>query len=207
MASLVTTGLSTSLDGFIAGPEDRVGQPFGVGGERLFDWLSDGDTQSRHYPAFKMSAASARAFDEFADRVGAVIAGRRTYDIARAWGGRGPLPGAPLFVMTHEPPAEVPAGEPRDRPYTFVRDGIEAAVAQARAVAGEKDVSLMGASVVQQALRIGLLDELTIQLVPVLLGGGVRLLEAGVPAGTELEVVNVVDAPGVTHLTYRVPSR
>jgi dihydrofolate reductase len=204
MASLVMTGLSTSVDGFIAGPEDRVGQPLGVGGERLFDWLADGDTKSRHYPEFKMSAASAEAFDAFADRVGAVISGRRTYDISRAWQGRGPLPGAPLFVMTHEPPQSVPVGERGDPPYTFVRNGIEAAVAQARAAAGEKDVSLMGASVVQQALRVGLLDVLTIQLAAVLLGGGVRLLEAGLPAGTELEVVGVVDAPGVTHLTYRV---
>jgi dihydrofolate reductase len=204
MAGLVMTGLSTSVDGFIAGPEDRVGQPLGVGGERLFEWLTDGDTQSRHYPTFKMSAASAETFDAFADRVGAVISGRRTYEIARAWQGSGPLPGAPLFVMTHEPPQNVPAGEPGDPPYTFVRDGIEAAVAQARAAAGGKDVSLMGASVVQQALRVGLLDVLTIQLVPVLLGGGVRLLEAGLPAGTELEVIGVVDAPGVTHLTYRV---
>ena len=200
----VMTGLSTSVDGFIAGPEDGPGRPLGVGGERLFEWLSDGDTQSRHYPTFKMSAASAGAFDAFADRVGAVISGRRTYDISNAWQGRGPLPGAPLFVMTHEPPQSVPSGEPGDCPYTFVHDGIEAAVAQARAAAGEKDVSLMGASVVQQALRVGLLDVLRIQLVPVLLGGGVRLLEAGLPAGTELEAIGVVDAPGVTHLTYRV---
>jgi dihydrofolate reductase len=200
----VISGLSTSVDGFIAGPEDRVGQPLGVGGERLFDWFSDGDTQSRHYATFKMSAASAKVFDEFADRVGAVITGRRTYDIARAWGGGGPLPGAPLFVMTHEPPHSVPAGEPDDEPYTFVRDGIERAVEQARAAAGGKDVSLMGASVVQQALRVGLLDVLRVQLVPVLLGGGVRLLESGLPAGTELEIAGVVDAPGVTHLTYRV---
>jgi dihydrofolate reductase len=85
-----------------------------------------------------------------------------------------------------------------------VREGIERAVEQARAAAGGKDVSLMGASIVQQALRTGLLDVLAIQQVPVLLGGGVRLLEAGLPAGTELEVVEVVDAPGVTHLVYRV---
>jgi dihydrofolate reductase len=200
----VMTGLSTSVDGFVAGPEDRVGRPLGVGGERLFEWLSDGDTPSRHYPAFKMSVASAKVFDGFADRVGAVISGRRTYDIARAWQGTGPLPGAPLFVMTHKPPQTVPTGEPGDRPYTFVRDGIERAVEQARAAAGDKDVSLMGASVVQQALRVGLLDVLAIQQVPVLLGGGVRLLEGGLPAGTKLEIAGVVDAPGVTHLTYKV---
>ncbi|HXP36484.1 MAG TPA: hypothetical protein VN817_01850, partial [Solirubrobacteraceae bacterium] len=111
MASLVMTGHSTSIDGFIAGPGDGVGQPLGVGGERLFDWFSDGDTQSRHYPTFKMSATSAEVFDGFADRVGAVVSGRRTYEIARAWQGRGPLPGAALFVLTHEPPQSVPAGE------------------------------------------------------------------------------------------------
>jgi dihydrofolate reductase len=151
----VTAALSTSLDGYIAGPEDRVGQPLGVGGERLFDWFSDGDTPSRFYETFRMSAPSAAFFDEFAARGGAVITGRRTYDIARAWGGRGPLPGVPLFVMTHESPAQVPRGEPGDPPYTFVSDGIEAAVELARAVAGEKDVSLMGASTLQQALRAG----------------------------------------------------
>jgi dihydrofolate reductase len=203
----VITGHSTSLDGFIAGPEDRVGQPLGVGGERLFEWFSDGDTPSRHYASFTMSAASAEVFDGFADRVGAVIAGRRTYDIARAWQGRGPLPGAPLFVLTHDPPAAVPQGEPSDAPYTFMRDGIERAVEQAREAAGGKDVSLMGASVVQQALRVGLLDVLAIQLIPVLLGGGVRLLEAGRPGGRELELAGVVDAPGVTHLTYRLLGR
>jgi dihydrofolate reductase len=200
----VITGHSASVDGFIAGPEDRVGQPLGVGGERLFEWFSDGDVQSRHYPTFKMSAASAEVFDRFADRVGAVVSGRRTYEIARAWGGRGPLPGVPLFVMTHEPPAEVPPGEPGNPPYTFVREGIERAVEQARAAAGGKDVSLMGASIVQQALRVGLLDLLAIQLVPVLLGGGVRLLEGGLPRGTKLESSEVIDAPGVTHLLYRV---
>jgi dihydrofolate reductase len=200
----VTAGLSTSLDGYIAGPEDRVGQPLGVGGERLFDWFSDGDTPSRFYETFRMSTPSAAFFDEYAARGGAVITGRRTYDIAHAWGGRGPLRGVPLFVMTHEPPAEVPEGEPGDPPYTFVSEGIEAAVEQARTAAGEKNVSLMGASPVQQALRTGLLDELVVHLVPILLGGGVRLLGGGVPAGTRLEVERVLDAPGVTHLSYRV---
>ncbi len=148
-----------------------------------------------------MSAASASFFDEFAGRNGAVIAGRRTYDIARGWGGRGPLPGVPLFVMTHHVPDTVPTGAPR---YTFVTEGIEPAVEQARTAAAGKDVSLMGAKIVQQCLRSRLLDLLTIHLVPVVLGRGVRLLDGLEPGSIELDLIRVVDAPGVTHLTYRV---
>ncbi len=198
---MITTGLSTSLDGFIAGADDGPDQPLGVGGDRLFTWFGDGDTPSRYYPSFRMSAVSAQFFDEFAGRQGAVISGRRTYDIAGAWGGKGPLPGVPLFVVTHRVPNTVPAGDP---PYTFVTDGIERAVEKARTAAAGKDVSLMGATIVQQALRYGLLDLLTIHLVPLVLGRGVRLLDGLEPGSAELELVGVVDAPGVTHLTYRV---
>jgi dihydrofolate reductase len=197
----VITGLSTSLDGFIAGADDSTAQPLGAGGERLFDWFKDGDTPSRFYEWMRMSAASAEFFDSHAARVGAVITGRRTYDISGAWGGSGPLRGVPLFVMTHQVPDAVPAGKP---PYTFITSGIEEAVAQAGGAAEGKDVSLMGATIVQQCLRAGLLDELTISLVPVVLGCGVRLLD-GLDAGSaQLELAGVVDAPGVTHLTYRV---
>jgi dihydrofolate reductase len=197
----VITGLATSLDGFIAGADDGPAKPLGVGGERLFDWFRDGGTASRFYEWMRMSAPSAEFFDNHAARVGAVITGRRTYDISGAWGGSGPLSGVPLFVMTHQVPESVPAGEP---PYTFVTNGIEYAVAQARRAAGGKDVSLMGATIVQQCLRAGLLDELTISLVPVVLGRGVRLID-GVEAGSvELALAGVVEAPGVTHLTYRV---
>ena len=170
----IFTALSASLDGFIAGPDDGPGQPLGKGGTRLFDWYSDGDTPSRYYESFKLSASSAEVFDAMAGRVGAVISGRRTYDISNAWGGKGPLPGAPLFVLTHRVPQYVPPGEPA---YTFVTDGIASAVAQARMAAGGKDVSLMGSAAVQQCLRAGLLDEIEVHLVPVLLGGGVRLLD------------------------------
>jgi dihydrofolate reductase len=197
----VITGHSTSADGFIAGAQDSAQQPLGIGGERLFRWFEDGDTPSRYYPSFKMSAASAEVFDEFAGRIGAVVSGRRTYDVADAWGGTGPQPGIPLFVVTHQVPDEVPAGDP---PYTFVTDGIERAVELARAAAAGRDVSVMGASMVQQCLRAGLLDEIIIDLVPVLLGRGVRLLDGLDRGSIELDLVRVVDAPGVTHLTYRV---
>jgi dihydrofolate reductase len=198
---MIVTALSTSLDGFIAGADDGPGRPLGAGGERLFDWLTDGDTPSRHYPEFRMAPASAEFFDEGADGVGAVISGRRTYDISNAWGGRGPLPGVPLFVMTHRAPDDVPAADPS---YTFVLDGIASAVEQARAVAGDRNVALMGSRAVQQAINAGLLDQLTVHLVPLVLGGGVRLLGEIDPGAVELALVEVLDAPGVTHLSYRV---
>jgi dihydrofolate reductase len=191
--SIVQTAVSTSLDGFIAGPHG------GAADVGLHDWLTDGDTPSRIVPRFKMSRPSAEFFDEGVTQLGAVIAGRRTYDVSESWGGHGPMPGLPLFVVTHRAPASVPAGNP---PYTFVADGVEAAVGQARAAARGKDVHLMGASVIQQAIRAGLLDELVISLVPVVLGSGVRLLDSLPPH--KLDVVRVIDAPGVTHLTYRI---
>ena len=197
----IFTALSASLDGYIAGSDDGPQQPLGKGGMRLFDWYSDGDTPSRYYESFKLSAASAEVFDTVAGRVGAVISGRRTYDITDGWGGDGPLPGAPLFVLTHHVPQHVPHGRSA---YTFVTDGIESAIEQASAAAGGKDVSLMGAAAVQQALRAGLLDEIEIHLIPVLLCGGVRLLDHLGDDPVELERLEVVDAPGVTHLRYRV---
>lgn len=197
----IHTALSTSLDGFIAGPDDGPQQPLGAGGGALFGWFSNGDTPSRHYPAFRMWPASAEVFNQIADQAGAIVSGRRTYDIAGAWGGTGPLPGVPLFVLTHQVPGTVPAGEPA---YTFVTDGIEAAIEQARTAAAGKDVSLMGAEIVQQCLRAGLLDEITIHLVPVILGGGVRLLDRLGQHAPKLACTRVVEAPGVTHLTYRV---
>jgi dihydrofolate reductase len=92
----VVTAPSTSLDGLIAGADDSPEQRLGVDGDRLFSWFSDGDTPSRYYLSFKMSAVSAAFFDEGVGRVGAVIAGRRTYDISKAWGGSAPPPGVPL---------------------------------------------------------------------------------------------------------------
>lgn len=191
--TIVQTAMSTSLDGFIAGSDG------GAADVGLHNWLTDGDTPSRMNPAFRLSKASAEFFDEGVGTIGAVVAGRRTYDVSNAWGGRGPIPGLPLFVVTHRVPDAAPSSDP---PYTFVTRGVEAAVAQARTAARDRDVHLMGANVIQQAIRAGLLDELVLSLVPVVLGDGVRLLE-GLPS-LQLEVVRVIDAPGVTHLTYRV---
>lgn len=148
-----------------------------------------------------MSAVSAKFFDEGVAMVGAAITGRRTYDVSEAWGGAGPMPGIPLFVVTHQVPEDVPAGDP---PYTFVTESVERAVEQAKVAAGGRDVFLQGASIVQQCLRAGLMDELTISLVPIVLGRGVRLLDGLDSGSVELDIIGVVDAPGVTHLTYRV---
>jgi dihydrofolate reductase len=207
----VIVALSMSLDGFIAGSNDGSEQPLGKGGMRLFDWYFDGDTPIRQYqaaasrgvsvPPFKVSTSSAEVFEELIESGGAVVTGRRTYDIADAWGGNSPLPGLPLFVLTHHVPEHVPHGESR---YTFVTDSVESAIKQAKAAAGDKYVSLMGASIPQQCLRAGLLDEIQIHLVPVLLGSGVRLFDHLGTENIDLETIRVVDSLGVTHLRYRV---
>lgn len=197
--TLVVTALAVSADGFIAGPNDGPGNPLGDGGERLFEWYKDGDTQSRFFPDFQLSAESARVFDEGAARVGAIISGRRTYDISGAWGGRGPLPGVPLFVLTHNPPTDRPEADP---PYTYVTGGIREAVELAKHAANDEQVvALMGSAPVREALAHDLLDEITLHVVPVLLGAGVRLLEE---TSADLQVESVVQAPGVTHVTYTV---
>jgi dihydrofolate reductase len=207
----VVVSLAMSLDGFIAGREDGADQPLGAGGQRLFEWYFDGDTPVRGYrqaaergvpvPRFKLSKSSAEVFADVIARTGAVVTGRRTYDITDGWGGNGPLPGVPLFVLTHEAPARWPRGESS---YTFVTDGVESAITQAKAAAGAKDVGVMGASVAQQCLRAGLLDEVQVHLVPVLLGGGVRLFDHLGPDVIDLRPIAVVDSPGVTHLRYDV---
>lgn len=207
----VIVALTMSLDGFIAGPNDAVEQPLGAGGMALFDWYFNGDTPIRHYqaaerrgvpvPPFKLSSISAQVFEGLIESGGAVVTGRRTYDITNGWGGNGPLPGLPLFVVTHDVPQKVPQGESR---YTFVTDGVPSAIAQAKSAAGDKYVSLMGASLPQQCLRAGLLDEIQIHLVPLLLGGGVRLFDHLGAKSIELQAIRVVEAPGVTHLRYRV---
>jgi dihydrofolate reductase len=190
---LITSAHSASLDGFIADDSCR--------GDQLQTWLQAGDTPSRLNPSFMMWAPSARFFDEGVGRCRAVISGRRTHDVSDAWGGHGPMPPLPLFVVTHHTPEFVRDSNP---PYTFVTDGIESAIDQAQRSAAGKDVVLMGASIVQQAMRAGLLDEIVINLVPITLGAGIRLLEDFGPGTCEFDLKSAVVAPGVTHLTYRV---
>jgi dihydrofolate reductase len=199
----VAMGLSMSLDGFIAGPNDGPELPLGEGGERLFAWYSGGDTEyglPGTEMVFRVSPQSAELLREAHSKMGAFVTGRRTFDITNGWGGNPPL-GVPTFVVSHTVPQEwVYEGSP----FTFVTEGVESAVEQARAVAGDKDVAVGAASIVQQCLRAGLLDEIHLDLVPVLLGDGVRLFEHLGTGPIELESTQVIEGAGVTHLTFRV---
>lgn len=193
----VVVDLSISLDGYIAGPNDGPGNGLGDGGSRLFEWMWGGE-KGYGPDGFIKPPVRSRAVVERWFECGAIITGRRTFDIAKGWGGRHPL-GAPFFLLTHEPPGEHvgPGTE-----GTVVTDGIESALEQARAVAGEREISVCAAAVAQQYLEAGLLDEIRLSVVPVLLGGGVRLLDG---AGRyDLERIRVVESDGVTHLHHRV---
>jgi dihydrofolate reductase len=199
----VIFNMSMSLDGFVAGPNDGPENPLGDGGEWLFAWYGSGDTEYKMPGGdwlFKISAASAAQLDETIKTTGVIVTGRRTFDIAKAWGGQHPLD-VPVVVLTHRVPQEwVKEGSP----FTFVTDGVESAVAQAKLIAGEKNVAVGSASTLQQCLKAGLLDEIHIDLTPVLLGGGVRLFEHFGNGPLELQMIKVVEGTGVTHLNYRV---
>jgi dihydrofolate reductase len=188
--------MSMSLDGFIAGPDDRAGQGLGAGGHRLHDWLGDGRGGVSGYRP--QEEPSGQVFDELM-ATGAVVVGRRTFDIAGHW--NGDHHGVPIFVPTRgAPPA------PQSSWVTYVTDGVESAMRQAKQAAGESNVMVHGADLAQSCLRTGVLDELEIHLIPVLLGEGRRLFEHLGAEHVELELTRVIDAPGVTHLRYRVVS-
>jgi dihydrofolate reductase len=211
----LTLDISMSLDGFIAGPNQTLEQPLGEGGEGLHEWafrlaswrephgLSGGET----------NVADDEVVAETIQATGAVVMGRRMFSggkgpwaddpNADAWWGDNPPFHVPVFVLTHHPRETVI--KEGGTSFTFVTDGIEAALEQARAAAGDQDVSLAGgADVVQQYLNAALLDELQIHLAPVFLGGGVRLFDRLGPDPIELEATRVIESPTVTHLRYRV---
>jgi dihydrofolate reductase len=188
--------MSMSLDGFVAGPNDEV--------DRLHAWVAAGDTEFRLSPSdeygFNVSRASADLLRETYTTTGATLVGRRTFDLSGAWGGN-PPGGIPTVVVTHSVPHE---WAKEGSPFTFVTDGIERAVEWAKQAAGGKDVGVSGASVIQQCLKAGLLDEIYIDLVPVLLGAGIRLFDRLDTGPIELESTRVVAGSGVTHLHFRV---
>ena len=192
----VFSALAVSVDGYITGRDPGPGRGLGDGGT-LFDWYFDGDVASREFDGFRLSEPSARIFDAFARRVGATLAGRNTYEDSDRFGGGGPHPTAPLFVLSHRP-----APEMTDR-QTLVTTGIDDAVAAARHAAGDKDVALMGGGVVTAALEAGLVDELVLHQVPILLGAGRPYFQT-LPAHIRLRLVEAVPVPGVTHLHYEV---
>ena len=179
--------MSMSLDGRIAKPDHDIGP--------LFEWFFDGDTE---VGPFRTSEASARLIREAFESVGALIDGRTYFDLAQGWGGRHPM-GVPVYILTHEPPADWPS----DSTIHFVTDGLESAVAQAREVAAGKDVGVATPSLVRQCLDAGLLDELQVNVVPVVLGEG-RPFFDGIEQAVKLEGPEVVEGTSVTHLRYRV---
>jgi dihydrofolate reductase len=195
--SKVLSALSVSVDGYISGRDPGPGRGLGDAGV-LFDWYFHGDTPSRELDGFTLSAASAKIFDELAGSVGAVVAGRNTYDDSERFGDDGgPHPTAPLFVLSHRP-----APHMRGR-QTLITTGIEDAVAAARQAADDKVVALQGGVIVTEALKAGLVDELVLHQVPVLLGAG-RPFFHELPEHVHLRLLEAIPAPGVTHLHYEV---
>ena len=195
MATLIAN-LSMSIDGFIADPDDGVGE--------IFNWYGDGPVEVRDFTGhtFLMHEPSATVLRGAFERTGAFLVGRRLYDVTHGWHGRPPVE-APMVVVTHDPPEDWP----RDGvPITFVSDGIERAVAEARRLAGDLDVGVAGAAVARECLAAGLLDEIMINLVPVVLGRGIPFLAGVANAPVRFADPEVIEAPGVTHLRYRVRS-
>ncbi len=198
----VVFNMTMSLDGFVAGPNDNPENGLGDGGDSLFKWYFGGDTEipiSDGNMVLKVSSQSAEILKESFKTYGAGVWGRRTFDIAHAWGGH--PPGSPCFIVTHDIPQEwVYEGSP----FTFVTDGVESAIRKAKKAAGDKHVVICTASILQQCLNAGLMDEIHVDVAPLLLGNGVRLFDHLNIAPIKLESIRVVDAPGVTHLGFRV---
>jgi dihydrofolate reductase len=180
--------MSMSLDGYIAGPSDEVGNPGGDGFDRLHEWYGDFS---------RPSGVLGQLWDEW-NSPGAILAGRRTVEQVDHWGGNNQ--GLPIFVPSHRPPGPSVANYPL---VTYVLDGIEHAMAQAKAAAGDRIVLVHGAYTAQRALEAGVLDELQIHQIPVLFGGGRRLFEM-LPSRVEVEIARVIDTPEATHIRYRV---
>jgi dihydrofolate reductase len=209
--SKLKLNITMSLDGYVAGPDQSMEHPLGIGGERLHEWLV---TLKAFREVHGGEGGEVNASTPFAEDIlagaGATIMGRNMFgggpgpwrdDAWKGWWGDNPPYHHPVFVLTHHPrkPLEMDGGTT----FHFVTDGIESALEQARAVAGDGSVSLGGgASVAQQYLAAGLLDEVVVSMVPILLGGGARLFDDLGADPPTLEQVHAVGAPGVTHIRY-----
>jgi dihydrofolate reductase len=200
----VKSDITMSLDGFIAGPNDSAKAGLGEGGERLHRWMYELATfHERHGREGGETGTDDQLLAEAFENVGAYVMGRRMFDLGEGpWGDDPPFHG-PVFVVTHQGRQELP--KEGGTTFTFVSDGLESALDQARAAAGDGDVSIAGgANVIQQCLTGGLLDEIQVHVTPVLLGEGRRLFEDLGSEQIELEPTRVIESPEVTHLKYRV---
>jgi dihydrofolate reductase len=195
----VCTGATMSIDGYIAGPNES-------GFDLLFRWYGNGDVEvpsANPDVSFRLNETSAARFKELIDSTGVLVVGRRLFDITSGWGGMHPM-GVPVIVVTHS----VPDGWPRDdAPFTFVTEGIETAIELAKKIAGDKIVGVNGGTIARQCLEAGLLDEIWVDLAPVLLGGGTPFFDHVANAPVELEGPEILEGKDVTHLRYRVVRR
>ena len=210
--SKVRAHISISLDGYVAGPNQSQEEPLGEGGEDLHNWLVELQAWREHHgDAGGEANASTAVFEEENANIGAEIMGRGKFGPAnrgpwgddpwQGWWGNDPPFHKPVFVVTHHEREPLSLS---DTTYTFVTDGIESALAQAREAAGNQDVFIGGgAAIINEYLAAGLVDEIELHVVPILLGGGARLFD-GVGRDVKLEQIRSVEGPGVTHLKYRV---
>jgi dihydrofolate reductase len=195
--SKVVAGITTSVDGYIAGPDDGPGKGLGEGGEALHSWVFGGPWTYESGPKGEATGEDKAWLDRNMSRLGAVIAGRWTYEAAEHWGDSNPWP-VPFFIVTHRP-EDQPDGED----FTFV-GSMEEAIAKARDAAGAKDVHVMGgANTIREALAAGVVDELSIIVAPIVLGGGKQLFD-GFEKRIELEHLGVRQSPFATFIDYRV---
>jgi dihydrofolate reductase len=190
--SKVTSNISMSLDGFITGPNVRVGNGMGDGGDRLHDWMFDKKTET-----------DAAIVDQIYASTGAVLMGKRMFDVGfEPWGDPPPF-GMPVFVVTHQ--AREPLPMQGGTTYTFVTEGIEAALDQGRAAAADKNIGIWGgANIMREYLKADLLDEMQIHLIPLLLGDGIRLFEDLGPNRIELRRASSIETPSATHFRFEV---
>ena len=211
--SKLTFDITMSLDGFIAGPNQTLEEPLGEGGERIHEWMVGlASFRERHGMEGGETTTDSEVLDESVAGTGAILMGRRMFSGGAgpweadpnpdAWWGDDPPFHVPVFVLTHH--ARETVTKQGGTSFTFVTDGVEAALEQARAAAGDKNVAIAGgADVIQQCLTAGLVDEFQVHVAPLFLGAGVRLFDLGA-ARPGLEVTRVIASPVVTHLKYRV---
>jgi dihydrofolate reductase len=198
----VHVDITMSLDGYIAGPNDSPELGLGEGGEQLHEWVFGlASWREAHGLEGGEHNRDAEVLEEAIRDQGAIILGRRMFDNARGWGDEPPFK-VPVFVLTHESREPLEKGATT---FTFVTDGIESALEQARSAAGDKNIGIAGgANTIQQYLAAGHVDELQIHIAPLLLGGGVKLFGDLATDGIELERTRVIDSPAVTHIRFRV---
>ena len=195
----VVTGASMSLDGYIAGPNE-------TGFEHLFAWMNEGEVafpSANPGVSFRLTPVDHRYFADLAERTGAFVVGRRGFDLTHGWGGRHPFD-KPIVVVTHSVPEDWVAAHPA-APFTFVTDGVVAAVERAHGIAGDRDVVVTAGKIASQCLELGLLDEISIDLTPVLLGSGIPYFEALAAAPILLDgPIEAIQGERVMPLRYTV---